>query len=115
MRIVRDTRPCHVCGGELLMAVRVPHTMHTATGDVVGTRTITLCRRCHVDDPVAQDLLAFFTVHARIDSDNTAQTAELIRAWVKAVSADAPDHDIDPADIQEWIAETHDTGTRPES
>lgn len=99
--------PCHLCGGGLLFSVRVPTQLEWAGGQsVAGSRTATLCPRCHRDDPTAQGVLAFFAVHERITHETVHEAGAVIREWIERVMKNPPtytDEDLEE-DIRRWEA-----------
>jgi hypothetical protein len=96
---------CHRRGRGLLLSVQIPATMSTPEGDVTGRRTVEL-HRCDRDDPAAQGVLAYFTVHERIEKATVGTGGLLVREWIDYISANPPactDADLDD-DIRSWEA-----------
>ncbi|MGH3567180.1 MAG: DUF6300 family protein [Pseudonocardia sp.] len=104
---LHSSLPCHLCGGKLLFAARVPMQVEWIHGQsVAGARTVTLCPRCHRDDPAAQGVLAFFTVHECITQETVSEAGAVIREWIERATKDSPvytDEDLDE-DIRRWEA-----------
>jgi hypothetical protein len=73
---------------------------------VTAARTVALCPSCHRDDPAAQGVLAFFTVHERITQDTVKEAGAVIREWIDRASRDClayTEDDLDE-DIRRWEA-----------
>lgn len=98
---------CHRCEGPLLLAVQVPHSFTRADGHVVsGQRTVGLCERCDREDPAAQGVLAFFTVHEAITEDTVHDSGPVLVEWMNHVQTHSPvytDTDLDE-EIRQWEA-----------
>ena len=97
---VKDLHPCHRCGGELYLAVTVPHPTMT------GTRTIPLCPRCDATDNSSHGLLTFFAVHSTVVASNTNVFQGLAREWVaaKLQQPGAVPEDQFQSEIEAWRA-----------
>lgn len=99
--------PCRICGSELLFAARVPTQVEWTGGQsVTGSRTVMLCPRCHRNDPAAQGVLAFFSVHERITHETVREAGAVIREWIERATANPPtctDEDLEE-DIRRWKA-----------
>ncbi|MGH3621926.1 MAG: DUF6300 family protein [Sciscionella sp.] len=96
--------PCQMCGGELLFAVQISVREDWSGQSIAGYRTATLCPHCHRNDPAAQGVLAYFTVHERITEDTLHDAAPVIRQWLDHVVANPPvytDEELDE-DIRRW-------------
>jgi hypothetical protein len=88
------------------LSVQIPATMSTPEGDATGRRTVELCHRCDRDDPAAQGVLAYFTVHERIEKGTVGTGGLLVREWIDYITANPPaytDADLDD-DIRSWEA-----------
>lgn len=98
---------CQRCGGELLFSARVPMQVEWIRGQsVTGARTVALCPRCHRDNPAAQGVLAFFTMHERVTQETVSEAGAIIREWIERVTKDPPtytDEELDE-DIRRWEA-----------
>jgi len=99
--------PCQICGSELLFAVRVPMQVEWTGGQsVTGSRTVTLCPRCHRSDPAAQGVLAFFAVYERVTQATVHEAGAVIREWIERATTNPPtytDDDLEE-DIRRWEA-----------
>jgi hypothetical protein len=73
--------PCPKCDGELYMVVQVQQGF---AFDGPRNVPITLCPRCHADDPRSQALLAFFAFHSRIEAPDADEFAPLVEEWVRS-------------------------------
>ena len=65
-----------------------------------------LCHRCDRDDPAPQGVLAYFSVHERIEKGTVGTGGLLVREWIDYISANPPactDADLDD-DIRSWEA-----------
>lgn len=98
---------CHRCEGPALLSVLVPHRMQLPSGgEATGRRTVVLCPRCDRDDPAAQGVLAFFTVHERITHETVESAGAVLREWITHVTEHPPvytDEEMDE-DIRRWEA-----------
>jgi hypothetical protein len=97
---------CHRCGRGLLLSVQIPATMSTPEGDATDRRTVELCHRCDRDDPGAQGVLAYFTVHERIEKATVGTGGLLVREGIDYITANPPaytDAGLDD-DIRSWEA-----------
>lgn len=101
---VHSHLPCRICGGELLFSMRIPTSVTWGGQRIDGHRTATLCPHCHRDDPAAQGVLAYFTVHKRITQETIQDAGGVLREWLDHVIANPPvytDEDLDE-DIRRW-------------
>ncbi|WP_433464024.1 DUF6300 family protein [Spirillospora sp. CA-128828] len=90
---------CPRCGGDGLLAARVPHNIERPDGHLVrGTTQVVLCPGCDADQPAAGPLITYFHVHGQVNDDTVAQCADLIHTWVASIH-------IPPADIEQIDAE----------
>lgn len=77
-------RPCHRCGGDLYLAAVVPHPT------MPGSRVLVLCPRCDANDPVAQELLAWFAVHGPLNAQDVATVQPVAFRWWAMKQAEEP-------------------------
>lgn len=79
-----QTPPCGRCNGPTLLTATFASTMTNARGEEVpGLREVALCRPCDYGEATADGLLAFFTVHERLDEADLWTFNELVVAWVE--------------------------------
>ncbi|EWC61092.1 hypothetical protein UO65_3663 [Actinokineospora spheciospongiae] len=77
---------CHRCTGEVVCAVRVPHSFLRADGtEVGGTRLVALCPDCDRGRAGAAPVIAYFRAHGRVVADRVEELAGLLREWVADV------------------------------
>jgi hypothetical protein len=94
---------CPRCGGESLLAARVPHDIRRADGHQVrGTTQVVLCPRCDADDPAAGPLITYFNVHGHVDASTLTQCADLIHAWVDSIRIPPPNPQQIEAEAEAW-------------
>lgn len=91
-----DAGACHRCLGDLCLRLKV-----TTPGDPPTVRIVPLCRRCDVDVPEAQGLLAFFTLHPAVDVGTVAVFATLAAEWLTHLP---PPRTVDPAVFEADVA-----------
>ena len=84
---LEDRITCHRCGGELILQARVPRPARDGDPFQGTYNTVGLCTVCDRDDPAAQGILAFFTVHPEITDTTTHTAAALIDEWANRMSA----------------------------
>ena len=98
VELLVEPMACHRCLGPLLLAARMPHPR---LANCVYIQP--LCPRCHIDDPGAQGLLAFFAVHSAVDEKNARTFNELVRQWLDGVSPPgAVDAETFEREIEAW-------------
>ncbi|XVQ85345.1 DUF6300 family protein [Microbispora siamensis] len=94
---------CGRCGQEGILSARVPHHLVNARNETVpGTGIVVLCPRCDIGQPEAGALIAWFTVHGEVTSENVEQVAELIDAWASVARVPPLDEAALEAEIQAW-------------
>ncbi|MEU0836030.1 DUF6300 family protein [Streptomyces sp. NPDC005969] len=83
-----DPPNCARCGGPGRVSARFSHSWKNASGEEVpGIREATLCPVCDRDEPTADGLLAFFTVHKTLEPSELETFHNLAAAWVAVARA----------------------------
>lgn len=70
--------------------------------DVQGLSEVALCRACDYGEPAADGLLAFFTVHERLDEVDLSTFNELVVAWVDVARHRRVDQAQLDAEYERW-------------
>lgn len=97
------TLKCPRCSGGAYLSARIPHHMQLSGGRVAhGHRTIVLCPECDRDDPTASGVLAFFTMHERIEPDTVEEVTPLIDEWIRRRSKESYSNADLIEDIRSW-------------
>jgi hypothetical protein len=96
---------CPLCLGPAYLTARVPYSMTLSHGGTAhGHRTVVLCPGCDRGTSSAAGLLAFFTVHERIDHTNFREAAPLVQEWVqRCAEVTYSGVDLD-GEVEEWAA-----------
>jgi hypothetical protein len=98
-----DSPECGRCGREGILSARIPHDPTNARNESVKEfAAIVLCQGCDISQPEAGALIAWFTVNAKIDSENLIQAAELIHAWASVARVPPLNEAALEAEIQAW-------------
>ncbi|QHY95702.1 hypothetical protein SSPS47_11290 [Streptomyces sp. S4.7] len=98
-----QTPPCGHCDQPTLLTAAFPSPMTNARGDgVKGLCEVALCRTCDYGEPAANGLLAFFTVHERLDEVDLWTFNELVVAWVDVARRRQVDQVQLDAEYERW-------------
>ncbi|MFE7790393.1 DUF6300 family protein [Streptomyces sp. NPDC057460] len=83
-----DPPHCARCGEPGPVSARFSHSWKNASGEEVpGIREAILCPVCDRDEPAADGLLAFFTVHETLEASQLETFHSLAAAWVAVARA----------------------------
>ncbi|WP_370026364.1 DUF6300 family protein [Planotetraspora sp. GP83] len=101
--LTKDTPKCGRCDRQAILSARVPHNWINAREEPVkGFAIIVLCPSCDIGHPEAGALIAWFTVHGEINSENLMQATRLIHTWASVTRVPPLDEGALEAEIQAW-------------
>ncbi len=98
-----DPPRCPRCGGDGLAAARVPHSVQTARGPVLGYHRFVLCSGCDADNPAAGGLITFFHVHDQVSAPTEQEFTALLTRWAASLMVPVVDPQIWEAEYQAWL------------
>ncbi|MFC8016565.1 DUF6300 family protein [[Kitasatospora] papulosa] len=101
---VADVSDCRACGTPGLLLVRFGHSWKNQTGnDVPGIRESLLCPQCTHRNSAAAELIALFSVHEKMSSENVTVFGGLVAAWVESLRQERVDEELLAAEHDLWL------------